>query len=691
MTRQGRCADKMNELHTKITRNHPLHKRHHDSLDVMNVDSASDPETVEGVKQPNFELQLTRKSTGVLKKSYTAATAHIGDRHGPDENPLVSQLQGTTADVLYSVNLWADKNKHISHKKTHKKTEKEKKVDEANAEFRTKEYMSLRWKIRDICDNPSGRTICLGFLNKVTNYTVICAILGSIILFIVDSFILESFEGPYCNPDLNPNRTAQIKNGILTCKAQLYSTCGTGCFDTFEIIFSIVFTIEFIVRLAVAESYFSKKLWTGYFDENGQKQLDVNPDRPFFLDFLNYCDFIAIVPIFFDIFETDTTSQGFGFLKLLRVVRVFKIARHFNGSKVMWLTVKTSAKGTVVSIFFLVIFIMLVSILMVITDPCIVKPGTKCEFADPINSAYWLVITISTVGYGDQVPQNAFSRAFTMIIMVFAQFYIALPLAIVGAKFEAGYKHVYGSETSSTTISAHQRKQLVLNQTYQLLQHIETAKQAYKLLSDAREKKRPVSEQLQYRKVLHRAMKQIAVTHAAQCTHLDILTPSTILFKKNKRDNGQDLQLAVLKSRFGSTKNMSFSQTPRKSENQNTTEMKHMNTNDDTKNPSEAPGNALLLVNTSHDSLKVNKNKSVSKSLQKHVSAAKKARYIQHVDPDPMRSNQKMQRREAFLATVQNVSCSKRYFNVEYDSVNREQMQMDKMEIDVRCSRYKRF
>jgi len=490
-------------------RRNSRHHRKHDDQDVL-VDELERSET-------------TRLSPD--DSDFENSTAHI-HRHSDGES-VQAQLNAGAAEALYVLQRLGDKHHRVS---ITTKNPKQQEVDNANIVFRDKVFGRCRWQARDICDNPSGRVILLGVFNKLVNYTLIVAILGSVIFFILDSFNLTSRYGPYCDPDLNPNRTEQISNGTITCTSQLFAMCGEDCFSVFEWMFTAIFLLEFFVRLICTESCASPQKWTALVDENGRKIMEVKPDTPFLHDPMNYCDFVSVLPPFLELLFDDGASSSVSVLKLLRVLRVFKIARHFNGSKVMSLTVQMSWRGLIVALFFLAVFLFLASILLQVVDPCIA--ANDCTFVDPVNGAYFVVVTMSTVGYGDQVPQITFSRLLTALFMFFGTFYIAMPLAVVGNKFEAAYKMVYGTAEATNTISAFERRQIILNQSYQLSACIAAGRDALNELKQAHAQNEGFATQVRLRKKLSRSMKQLASTHADICTHVDILTPSTFLLKK---------------------------------------------------------------------------------------------------------------------------------------------------------------
>lgn len=125
------------------------------------------------------------------------------------------------------------------------------------------------------------------------------------------------------------------------------------------------------------------------------------------------------------------------------------------------------------------------------------------------------------------------------VVVLAGTFYIAMPLAVVGNKFEAAFKFVYGDEEVSSTISAYERRQIILNQAYQMRTLIDMARSARHNLTEIMRQGADMSvgAQLVPRRMLYRTMKQLEIIHAALCTHVDILTPSTVLLKKKHGDD----------------------------------------------------------------------------------------------------------------------------------------------------------
>merc|ERR1711871_87955 len=105
--------------------------------------------------------------------------------------------------------------------------------------------------------------------------------------------------------------------------------------------------------------------------------------------------------------------QWIRLFSVFRVLRIFKVTRSFPGTDIMIRTIKYSAAPIVVSCFMLLSFMMVVSPIMFLVEPCLDE--TNCVFTDGFNTAYYLMITLTTVGYGDQAPLTMGGRAVAVV------------------------------------------------------------------------------------------------------------------------------------------------------------------------------------------------------------------------------------------------------------------------------------
>ncbi len=69
-----------------------------------------------------------------------------------------------------------------------------------------------------------------------------------------------------------------------------------------------------------------------------------------------------------------------------------------------------------------------------------VVEGPENGFTSIPQSVYWAIVTITTVGYGDLVPQTALGKAIASITMLFGYSILAVPTGIITAELSQEMK-----------------------------------------------------------------------------------------------------------------------------------------------------------------------------------------------------------------------------------------------------------
>ena len=113
--------------------------------------------------------------------------------------------------------------------------------------------------------------------------------------------------------------------------------------------------------------------------------------------------------------------------KFGRVLRVFKLLRFMDEAQLLGRALKASARRIGVFLFFVVLTQVVLGYLMVVIESG--HPNT--QFQTVGQGVYWAIVTMTTVGYGDFVPQTVLGQVLAAVVMLLGFGIIAIPTGIV--------------------------------------------------------------------------------------------------------------------------------------------------------------------------------------------------------------------------------------------------------------------
>jgi voltage-gated potassium channel len=170
-----------------------------------------------------------------------------------------------------------------------------------------------------------------------------------------------------------------------------------------EWIFTVVFTVEYILRLACV------KRPTAY-------------ARSFF----GIVDLLAVVPTYLSLFLPGSEYLlVIRILRVLRVFRVFKLAHYLDEVNVITSALRESLRKIFVFISGVLAMVIVFGALMYLIE------GEANGFTSIPRSIYWAIVTMTTVGYGNISPQTGVGQFLAAIAMIFGYALIAVPTGIV--------------------------------------------------------------------------------------------------------------------------------------------------------------------------------------------------------------------------------------------------------------------
>ncbi len=170
--------------------------------------------------------------------------------------------------------------------------------------------------------------------------------------------------------------------------------------------FTALFTIEYLIRL-----YCSPK------------------PSAYAKSFYGIIDLVAILPTYLVILFPSASFMGvIRTLRIMRIFRILKLVRYLQDSNMLLRSLLGARRK-------IIIFFSTVAILVTILGSFIfVIEGPEHGFTSIPQSIYWAIVTITTVGYGDVVPQTTLGKGVAALTMLLGYSILAVPTGIITAE-----------------------------------------------------------------------------------------------------------------------------------------------------------------------------------------------------------------------------------------------------------------
>jgi voltage-gated potassium channel len=196
---------------------------------------------------------------------------------------------------------------------------------------------------------------------------------------------------------------------VMLDSVEAFSTPHGTAFFRLEWFFTILFTIEYLVRL-----YCAPKPWR------------------YMRSFYGIVDLLSILPSYLAFFITNANYLLIiRLLRVLRIFRVMKLFRYLSEANVLLRSIRMARRKIFVFFFSVIVLTSIFGSLMFILE------GPENGFTSIPASIYWAIVTITTVGYGDIAPQTPVGQAIAALAMLTGYAIIAVPTGIITAELSA--------------------------------------------------------------------------------------------------------------------------------------------------------------------------------------------------------------------------------------------------------------
>jgi voltage-gated potassium channel len=182
--------------------------------------------------------------------------------------------------------------------------------------------------------------------------------------------------------------------------------------------FTVVFTIEFILRLIVAPK-----------------------PLKYILSPYGIIDLIAIVPTYLSLILTGTHAIIIvRALRLLRVFRLFEMSGYVNQGAILLSAFKRAKDKIIIFLFFIFIVVNIVGAVIYMLE----YPANP-SFDSLPRSVYWAIVTLTGLGYGDIVPESAVGQILASFVVLLGYAIIAVPAGLITKEYSRSDKFIHFS------------------------------------------------------------------------------------------------------------------------------------------------------------------------------------------------------------------------------------------------------
>lgn len=201
----------------------------------------------------------------------------------------------------------------------------------------------------------------------------------------------------------------------------------------------IIFTLEYFIRLVAS------------------------PEGPGVIKYIitlsNLIDLISILPFYIEqilvLAGVDagglTVLSVLRLIRLTRITRIFKMSKNFEGLIMLLRSLKKSGPALMMLFAFMGISGILFATLIFTIEggeydehrkQYVRVDGSASPFESIPGSLWWTIVTMTTVGYGDQYPVSVGGKIIAVLTMFCGLVVLSLPITIIGANFDDEYREL---------------------------------------------------------------------------------------------------------------------------------------------------------------------------------------------------------------------------------------------------------
>lgn len=188
-------------------------------------------------------------------------------------------------------------------------------------------------------------------------------------------------------------------------------------FYLFEVVSVVIFSVEYLIRIWLAPLRYP--------------ELAAGAARwKFITSTYGLIDLFAILPFYLPYLVT-LDGRLLRILRLLRIVRVFKLNRYSRSMQLVGDVFREVKNDLIVTLMVCLMLLLVASSIMFYLE----HDAQPTRFTTILDSFWWAVATLTTVGYGDIYPITGWGKLISGFIAILGIGLVALPAAILSSAF----------------------------------------------------------------------------------------------------------------------------------------------------------------------------------------------------------------------------------------------------------------
>jgi hypothetical protein len=134
----------------------------------------------------------------------------------------------------------------------------------------------------------------------------------------------------------------------------------------------------------------------------------------------------------------------FHIIDFMRHLQFLQCLKNVPSFYVIKETVSKVAHLVPIPVFIFFCFNIFFGLMVYVADPCF--NNDSCPFKTLFDATFFSVVTMTTTGYGNQIPTLVQGRLIAFVIMLFGAPYMAIPLGIIDAEFGKAWKEYFNKQ-----------------------------------------------------------------------------------------------------------------------------------------------------------------------------------------------------------------------------------------------------